>query len=294
MSKNTIPLPSREELEALVATEEYPIISLPEPPEGEEAKNRSGRKGLHPLIVKHERLRALSAAKLALSRRVGRSIKGETEQLAQDRAEAIQPGGPEKLERRKKKEATALRQKAAVEKMQIGAAKKRREMAIIRAKMDEGILLTSQEVGVLNIHGNKHDKMRVQNQTADTIIGTKDVKELRAIVEQTAAKYMYNPIEELIRTSLHLDRKGKPMGEDMPRIDAKEKMNIDKALLPYLVAQVPPQKAQDSGSSSESKGVQVFINQIEFDGPINRPLAGVEPLHLEKPKMVETTIVQRD
>jgi len=278
-------MPTAEELAALEPSKEYPVISLPELREGEELNDRSGRKGLHPLVKKVEWQRVKAAKKLWI-----RKSRGEDSSKEEEEVEKVKP----RNQRDEKAKAIEAAKKERMAKMHEGTRKKRREVEIIRAKMKENILLTQQEVDVITLHGNKRDKLQIKNQTAETIIGTKDVKELRAIVEQTAAKYMYNPIEELIRTSLHLDKKGKPMGEDMPRIDAKEKMNIDKALLPYLVAQVPPQKAQDSGSNSESKGVQVFINQIEFDGPINRPLAGVEPLHMEKPKMVETTIVQRD
>lgn len=284
MSK-AVPITTQAELDALEPSEEYPVVSLPEVGEGEECNDRSGRQGLHPLLKRWEHQRVRAQKKIFIKRNRGESTDEE-----EDEAERIKPQSARALRER---EETA-RKKDRMAKMHAGTAKKRREVEIIRAKIKEEILLTQQEVDVIQLHGNKKDKLYIKNHTAETIIATKDVKELRAIVEQTAAKYMYNPIEELIRTSLHLDKRGKPAGEEVPRIDVKEKMNIDKALLPYLVAQVPPQKAQDSNSNTESKGVQVFINQIAFDGPINRPHAGDTPLHTQQPAMVKTTIIERD
>jgi len=48
----------REELESLVASEEYPIVSFPEPEKGHEHKNRGGMKGVHPVLKKLEARRA--------------------------------------------------------------------------------------------------------------------------------------------------------------------------------------------------------------------------------------------
>lgn len=104
---------------------------------------------------------------------------------------------------------------------------------------------------------------------AKIMLKPKSVNELRLLVETTAAKNHYNPIESLIE----LTRK-----ED---VKDSEKIAIHKALLPFLVPQMATPKPE---KEEKEHGVKVTVTQFVF--PSNSPTG---PLHQEKPAMVEVT-----
>jgi gas vesicle protein len=148
--------------------------------------------------------------------------------------------------------------------------------AIVQEKVDAGLPITEQERELLGWRGGrirKEDQAnRVMAAAASLLIKPQSVTELRVLVEKTAAKHSYNPIEELILQT---------RSEEMPE---KEKAAIHKALLPFLVPQLAAPK-QERGDG-EGGGVKVTVTQFVF--PDKNPKTNA-PLHTEKPATVDTT-----
>lgn len=144
---------------------------------------------------------------------------------------------------------------------------------LVRRKVEQALPITDAERALLGWKGgNKQDKTQDEvtiAAAAKLLIKPQSVAELRILVEKTAAKHHYNPIEGLIELV------------KSDAIDEKEKIAIHKALLPYLVPQLATPKNIDEKSSG---GVKVVITSFSFD-----PKKSEAPLHAERPKTVETT-----
>lgn len=95
------------------------------------------------------------------------------------------------------------------------------------------------------------------------------VSSLRLLVETTAAKHHYNPIEKLIQLTADSG------------VKQTDKIAIHKALLPFLC----PVLATPKSTEQASEGIKVVVTQFQF--PDQRSNG---PLHQAKPVTVETTM----
>lgn len=144
---------------------------------------------------------------------------------------------------------------------------------LVRRKVEQALPITDQERDLLKFKGGNKQGLTEDQVTiaaaAKLLIKPQSVSELRLLVEKTAAKHHYNPIEGLIQLT------------QSDAIDEKEKIAIHKALLPYLVPQLATPKNVDEKAAG---GVKVVITSFSFDAQRSE-----KPIHTEKPLTVETT-----
>lgn len=150
-------------------------------------------------------------------------------------------------------------------------ALKKKERQIVEEKVRQGLPITEEERERLRWRTNKKkvDERQILAQAAKLMIKPQSVHDLRLLVETTAAKHSYNPIEALI-----LQTKDDTIPE-------KEKINIHKVLLPFLVPQLPATKA--TAAEVEDTGIKVTVTQFVFP---QKDEKNVTPIHQEKPATV--------
>lgn len=193
------------------------------------------------------------------------------------KAEHCPPGMDPVTWRAQRKKEAKERRLAALKKAQESIALKRQQRALVKKKVEAGLPITEQERELLNwssTESKQQREKRLIDSVAKLVITPKTVEELRLVVEQTAARYGYNPIEALIKLT-------GPSSD----LDDEKKMNIHKALLPFLVPQVPVIKAKE-GKDPDERRVKVTVTQFVFP---ERPQNNVTPLHKERPKPVFDT-----
>lgn len=156
-------------------------------------------------------------------------------------------------EKKRRLEIGRARMAKALDALKLKTAQKR----LVREKVEKGLPITEEERKLLTwtTRMNEKEKQRkIVDAAAHLVIKAQSVQELRLIVEKTAARHAYNPIESLIQQTKD------------PLIPAKEKIAIHKALLPFLVPQLPVEKQNDR---KNPEGVKVTITQFVF--PEERP-----------------------
>jgi hypothetical protein len=174
---------------------------------------------------------------------------------------------------RERKEARVRGLKKAHEMIRL----KSQQRELVKKKVEMQLPITEQERELLTWSRTRSQKVKKQqliDQVSRLVISPKTVEELRMVVEQTAARHAYNPIEALIRLSA-----------DDSALEDKDKVAIHKALLPFLVPQLPTPKAV-SEKDGDSKRVRVTVTQFVFP---ERPQNNVTPLHAERPPSVVET-----
>ena len=161
--------------------------------------------------------------------------------------------------REKKDPQIMARMRAQAVVMQAHRAAKQKKKDLVREKVRLGMPISEEERNLLT-WGSK----KVGSNTDNDIIAAASkllmqpthIKELRILVERTAAKYAYNPIEELIRLTQPVK------GETKHQIPADERISIHKALLPFLVPVLSVPKT--APEVPESGGTRVVITQYTF------------------------------
>ena len=154
---------------------------------------------------------------------------------------------------------------------------KREAKALVEKKVELGQPITAEEekqVRWSQAESTKHKEERLINEVSKLVIKPQTVEALRLVVERTAAKHGYNPVEALIRLAAS------------GTMDPKDEATIHKALLPFLAPPVPQARAKEE--ESDSKKVRVTVTQFVFPG--RSPASA--PLHEERPvsQIEETTI----
>lgn len=146
---------------------------------------------------------------------------------------------------------------------------KKQERELIQKKVDQGMPITEEERQKLDwtaAESSEQKKDRLLNQVAKLVIKPQTVEELRLVVERTAAKHGYNPIEELIKLS------------SSEHLEEKERIAIHKALLPFLAPQLPQQKVAAREDEDRGPRVRVTVTQFVFQQEQR-----AAPLHTERP-----------
>jgi len=180
------------------------------------------------------------------------------------------------LEPSREKSAAAKKERGQknVLKARAAQAAKIAQRKIVEEKVKNDLPITEQERDLLNWRGG-----RVTSETqkrlsiaaaAKLVIKPQSVTELRLLVESTAAKMRYNPIQSLIELT------------QSDEIKESEKIAIHKALLPFLVPQLATPKPSNEAADT---GVKVTVTQFVFP----KKDQGAPKIHTEKPAMVETT-----
>ena len=166
----------------------------------------------------------------------------------------------------------------AIKKAQAARAIKVAAKRLVERKVSENLPISEEERNLLtwkngNMHGKTRENLAIA-AIAKLVMKPQSVNELRMLVEKTAAKHSYNPIEALIQLT------------QSNHIEEKEKIAIHKALLPFLMPILATPKAAQG--EEDSGGVKVVVTQFHF--PASKPSG---PLHLEKPVTVEIINEQR-
>lgn len=173
---------------------------------------------------------------------------------------------------------TRQKRQASIKKAQEARRIKADAKRLVERKVAENLPISEEERQLLtwkngNMHGKTRESLAIA-AAAKLVMKPQSVNELRMLVEKTAAKHNYNPIEALI----HLTQSA--------NVEEKEKIAIHKALLPFLVPVLATPKS--SAGEEGGGGVKVVVTQFHF--PTSKPSG---PLHQEKPKTVDTTPEQR-
>lgn len=173
----------------------------------------------------------------------------------------------------------AARRAESVRRMHEALARKKEMKKAVQRKVDLGMPITDEERDLLMWTPGRNKTKDVKMREEDTIAAAskllmrpQNVKELRALVERTAAKHHYNPIEALIL----MTKDGK--------LDPEDVAGIHKALLPYLAPQLKVAAPKEE-SEGDASGVRVFITRFEF--PPDQSSAS--PLYQHKPATVTIT-----
>jgi hypothetical protein len=157
----------------------------------------------------------------------------------------------------------------SIKKAQAARRAKLAQRAIVREKVENGLPITEEERAALNYKGgnsrspgNTRTEKEILAAASKLMMRPQSLTELRHLVETTAAKHHYNPIEALIKQT------------NSPDLKESEKVAIHKALLPFLVPQLATPKATNE---TQDQGVKVTITSFVF--PEQR---GNGPIHAEK------------
>lgn len=145
------------------------------------------------------------------------------------------------------------------------AAENHARRLVIQEKIESGIPITPEEREFFE--KTKRTKKPTTKEAANTLIDMasklvmkpQTVQALRLVVEQTAARHAYNPIDELIRLS------------KSPDLSDKDKVAVHKALMPFLIPQVAPAQA-DEETTPEDQRPKIVIKQFVVDQKDARPI----------------------
>jgi hypothetical protein len=155
---------------------------------------------------------------------------------------------------------------------------KREAKAVVEKKVELGQPITAEEekqVRWSQAESTKHKEDRLLNAVSKLVIKPQTVEALRLVVERTAAKHGYNPVESLIQLAA------------AGTMDPKDEAAIHKALLPFLAPPVPQARAKEE--DLDSKKVRVTVTQFVFPGRN----AAAPALHTERPtSQIETTTIE--
>lgn len=130
--------------------------------------------------------------------------------------------------------------------------KKRRDAVHEKIKM--GLPITEEERDLaarkFGHYKTEEQKNAIIDAAARLVIRPQSVTELRKVIENTAARYSYNPIEGLIKLA--------QSGE----LDPKEETAIHKSLLPYLCPALAPAREEDTNPPPAENGPKVVIKNF--------------------------------
>ncbi len=164
--------------------------------------------------------------------------------------------------------------KASLAKANAVLAAKKKQKALVMEKVEAGLPLTPEEQELVTWTPSakrEREKQRIVDAAAKLVIRPQNVDALRLVVEQTAARHAYNPVEKLILLASSGD------------LEDKEKVAIHKALLPFLAPQLPAAKESTKASEDDKDKVKVTVTQFVFPTHRDRP---DKPLHEQKAPMV--------
>lgn len=126
--------------------------------------------------------------------------------------------------------------------------------ALIKEKIAKGIPITEEELKVAAVRNKTLiDMAKGQiKMTAEPAIVVKPqtINALRVVVEQTAAKHTYNPIEGLLNELKD------------PDLSAKDRVAIHKTLLPFLMPQLGPAKEEHVQATPTAPKITIKSFQI--------------------------------
>lgn len=176
----------------------------------------------------------------------------------------------------------------------------------VRAKVARGEPLSREEHEMIYwtaARTKEQAKRMALDAVAKLVIKPKTIQELRLVVENTAARHAYNPIEELIKMSQELgsDLESRQemiraysdpgseiyepetaaiLREGIPDL-IKDKISIDSKLLPFLVPAISAPKAEHA-EDPDKRRVRVSVNRFVMPNE-----AGAQPLYKDKMVVVD-------
>jgi hypothetical protein len=135
----------------------------------------------------------------------------------------------------------------------------------IKEKVKLGLEITPEENAMLAVGPRKSKVTRAQaasslmDMASKLVIKPQTVQALRLVVEQTAARHKYNPIDELIRLTKSAD-----LGD-------KDKVAIHKALMPFLIPTVGPAPTEEE-ATPEDQRPKIIIKNFHMGEREVRPI----------------------
>ena len=168
------------------------------------------------------------------------------------------PGPVPRAERKeiKRKTMAKAREVLRLRKIQVDA---------IKEKVKLGLEITPEENAMLAVGPRKSKVTRAQaasslmDMASKLVIKPQTVQALRLVVEQTAARHKYNPIDELIRLTKSAD-----LGD-------KDKVAIHKALMPFLIPTVGPAPTEEE-ATPEDQRPKIIIKNFHMGEREVRPI----------------------
>jgi hypothetical protein len=148
---------------------------------------------------------------------------------------------------------------------------KKQKKAIVMEKLAAGIPISPEEQELVTwsaANSKKRREEQIIDAAAKLVIRPQNVNELRLVVQNTAARHAYNPIEKLILLS----------NDD--EVEKKDQIMIHKALLPFLAPQIPSQK--DNTQVEDEDRVKVTVTQFVFPAREKPDI----PIHAHPPPMI--------
>ncbi len=142
---------------------------------------------------------------------------------------------------------------------------KRKEMIaqrqVIRDKVKQGLPITEEERALAFKRFNEGEPniFQLAPAAAELVIKPATVNALRLVVEKTAAKHLYNPVEALILLSRS------------PDIKDSDKVGIHKALMPFLVPVLSPVK-EEAEVIPEDQRPKIVIKNFVLETQDARPI----------------------
>lgn len=148
-----------------------------------------------------------------------------------------------------------------------------KQRALVREKVEAGLPISAEERELLTWTASKKRKDKeaeILKQASALTIKPQNIEALRLVVEKTAAKHSYNPVEELIKLSVQGD------------LDDKDKVAIHKALMPFLVPTLPVPKERPA--DNPDSGIRVVVAQ--FTIPDHQRVKPEKPIFEDKPPVI--------
>lgn len=188
----------------------------------------------------------------------------------------------------KTKEEVAKIRMESILKARAAMAQKMEHKKIVQQKVKANMPITEDERELLAWVPGRKKKETEADRERDTIaaaskllIKPTHVTELRVLVERTAAKYAYNPIEELIQLTRPVRQEDGTMKH---QVTADDRISIHKSLLPFLVPQLSVPKTLPAEDPNK-QGMKVVITEFVFPEELK-----TQKIHEATPTTVATTV----
>lgn len=150
---------------------------------------------------------------------------------------------------------------------------------LVEEKVRLGMPITDEERDLLSYKSNASGPSRLEREkqtlaaASQLLLRPTNVNDLRALIEKTAAKYHYNPVEALIKMLQPEETEVAGVKTVKYQVPAVDRIGIHKTLLPFLAPQLKVAPAREA--DPEKAGVKVTVTMFEF--PEER--ASARPVH---------------
>lgn len=167
---------------------------------------------------------------------------------------------------------------ANIKKAQEALRIKQAQIKLIKEKIRNGFVVSPEEheliakSSTVNKVNRADAAQALVDMASKLVIKPQTVQALRLVVEQTAAKHKYNPIDELIKLT-----KSEDLGD-------KDKVAIHKALMPFLIPAVAPASSEEE-ATPEDQRPKIIIKNFHMGEKDARPIHETKKEELMGPEI---------